>query len=402
MLAVEATVRTELGSVEAALYSLSVISAIAAAVPLLLGVLRIPIAEVVALLVAGVIFGPHVLGWIQLDSSILLLSEIGLGFLFFSAGFELETPSVRGRSGRLAVTGWLLSVAVSIAVALVLWKLGLIHDRAGLAIALTSTALGTLVPVLRDQNLLHTGFGRLFMGAGAIGEFGPVLAISLLLTMKGPVLGLVAVLLFAGVAFLIAVVPPHLNTQKITDLLEHGHRNSSQIAVRLTMLLLVTLLALASWFGLDIVMGAFAAGIIFKFYAESGHQQNDSRLHSKLMGLAFGIFIPIFFVSSGAMLDVHSLCSNPLLMVLFLVLLLLVRGVPQLLVYRHAIPDFAERARFSLYVATGLPIIVAVTSIGMINGIMRPEVAASLVGAGALSVLIFPLLADLLRPRTKH
>ena len=378
------------------IYSLCTIFAIAALVPLVLGLLRIPVAEVVFLLIFGVIFGPEMLGWIQLTGSIIMLSQIGIGFLFFAAGLELEKHAIRGRSGKLALIGWLVSVALAAICAGALEYLGVIHDFAGVAIALTSTALGTLLPVLRDKGLLRTDFGTYFMGAGAIGEFGPVLAISLLLTAKNPVMGAIAVALFGVVALVIAKVPGRLKSDRVMQLVESGHNTSSQTAIRLAVLLLMLLLAAAELFGLDIALGAFVAGIILKLYASG---EETSLLQTKLVGLAFGIFIPLFFVVSGAKLNIDSIMANPGLLFLFFGLLLVVRGVPQFFIYRHALPKTRERTRFSLYVATALPIIVAVTSIETDNEVMSPEVAAALVGAGALSVLVFPLIAQFRGPK---
>jgi Kef-type K+ transport system membrane component KefB len=378
------------------LNSLLVIAAIAAATPLLVGLLRLPVAEVVLMLAFGVIFGPEVLGWIELDAAIDLLAELGLAFLFFAAGLELEKRAVEGRSGKLALTGWLISAALALVAAGILQRLGVIDDFLGVAICLTSTALGTLLPILSDKGLLKTPFGNYFMGAGAIGEFGPVLAISLLLSTKSFWLALLSVALFAAVAFVFAKAPTLLRTNRVMAVIERGQETSAQTAVRLTALLLVALLAIAEDFGLDVVLGAFIAGIITKQLVPTSEQ---SVLQTKVEGIAFGIFIPIFFIVSGARLDISSILANPSLLFVFLVLLLVIRGIPQFFLYRRAIPNAKERAGFSLYVATALPIIVAVTSVELASGFMDPSVAAALVGAGALSVLVFPLVAQRLLPK---
>ena len=378
------------------LNSLLVIAAIAAATPLLVGLLRLPVAEVVLMLGFGVIFGPEVLGWIELDAAIDLLAELGLAFLFFAAGLELEKRAVQGRSGKLALTGWLVSAALALVAAGILERLGIIADFLGVAICLTSTALGTLLPILSDKGLIKTPFGNYFMGAGAIGEFGPVLAISLLLSTKSFWMALLSVLLFGAVAFIFAKAPTLLRTNRVMSVIERGQETSAQTAVRLTALLLVALLAIAEDFGLDVVLGAFIAGIITKQLVPANEQ---SGLQTKVEGIAFGVFIPIFFIVSGARLDISSILANPSLLFVFLVLLLIVRGVPQFFLYRRAIPNAKERAGYSLYVATALPIIVAVTSVELASGIMEPSVAAALVGAGALSVLVFPLIAQRLMPK---
>lgn len=384
------------GDLKTELYSLLVIAAIAAATPLLVGLLRLPVAEVVLMLGFGILFGPEVLGWIQLDDAINLLAELGLAFLFFAAGLELERHAIRGRSGKLALYGWLVSVALAIVAAAAIAATGLVDGFIGVAICLTSTALGTLLPVLRDKGLLKTPFGTYFMGAGAIGEFGPVLAISLLLTTKSFALALLSVLLFGVVALAFAKVPRLLRTDRVLSVIERGQETSAQTAVRLTALLLVALLAVAEGLGLDVVIGAFIAGIIIRQLSPA---REEGILQTKVEGIAFGVFIPIFFIVSGARLDIQSIIDNPSLMLLFFVLLLLVRGVPQFFIYRGAIPQARERAGFSLYVATALPIIVAVTSVQLSAGLMTTSVAAALVGAGALSVLVFPLIAQVLLPK---
>ena len=378
---------------EREIYSLLVIAAIAAATPLIVGLLRLPVAEVVLMLGLGIIFGPEVLGWIQLDEAIDLLAELGLAFLFFAAGLELEKHAIQGRSGKLALLGWGVSAVIALLVAGLLEAAGVIDDFLGVAICLTSTALGTLLPILRDKGLLKSPFGTYFMGAGAIGEFGPVLAISLLLTTKSFGMAVLSLVLFGAFALLFAKIPTLLRTDHILSVIERGQETSAQTVVRLTALLLVALLALAEGFDLDVVLGAFIAGIIIRQLIPA-HQEGV--LQTKVEGIAFGVFIPIFFIVSGARLDIESILANPSPLLIFFILLLVVRGVPQFFLYRRAIPDTKERAGFSLYVATALPIIVAVTTVQLSAGVMSSATAAALVGAVALSVLVFPLLAQVL------
>jgi Kef-type K+ transport system membrane component KefB len=381
---------------EREIYSLLVIAAIAAATPLIVGLLRLPVAEVVLMLGFGIIFGPEVLGWIQLDEAIDLLAELGLAFLFFAAGLELEKHAIQGRSGKLALLGWGVTAVIALLVAGLLEMAGVIDDFLGVAICLTSTALGTLLPILRDKGLLKSPFGTYFMGAGAIGEFGPVLAISLLLTTKSFGMAVLSLVLFGAFALLFAKIPTLLRTDRVLSVIERGQETSAQTMVRLTALLLVALLALAEGFDLDVVLGAFIAGIIIRQLIPA-HQEGV--LQTKVEGIAFGVFIPIFFIVSGARLDIESIIANPSPLLIFFILLLLVRGVPQFFLYRRAIPDTRERAGFSLYVATALPIIVAVTTVQLSAGVMSPATAAALVGAGALSVLVFPLIAQRLMPK---
>lgn len=368
--------------------SLLVISMIAALVPLIVGLLHIRVAQVVLLLVAGVVFGPEMMDWIHVDAPIELLSELGLGMLFFLAGLELEQRAVQGPSGKLAAFGWFVSLAVAFVLVFAVALTGRVIDTIAVAIALTSTALGTLLPTLRDSRMLNTWFGTLFMGAGAWGEFGPIIAMSVLLSTKSSVAALLTLLLFGIVVLFIAAIPSRFATEGVKSVLARGHRTSSQTPVRFTMLLIIALLTLAGSFGLDVVLGAFVAGMIVRRYAPPSEEAN---LEIRVEAIAYGFLIPIFFVVSGATLDIRSIIENPLRLLTFFVLMLLVRGLPQFFIYRRAIRDVPRRMQFSLLVATGLPFIVAITSLEVDAGVMQTSTAAALVGAGALSVLAFPL-----------
>ncbi len=381
------------------LRSLVIVIAVAALVPIFIGLLNLRIAEVVFLLGFGILVGPHVLGLIHITQTIELFNELGLGLLFFLAGYELDPAAIRGDSGKLAITGWLASIAISFGITWFLWHTGYIHDFLGVTIAFCSTALGTLLPIIRDRGQLHTPFGRLFLGAGAAGEFGPILAIALLLGSQSTIIEVGLLLLFALVAILLYFAPGFLATERVVAIVERGHRTSSQTAVRWTMLLVLGLLFISTILGFDAVLGAFVAGLITRRYAPE-HLEN--KLIPKIEAIGFGFFIPLFFVVSGANLDVQSIIANPMRLLLFFVLLFVIRGLPQYVLYGSALPVPAERARFSLYVATALPILVAITSLELRDGIMLPSTAAALVGAGALSVLVFPLLGDRLAAKQTH
>jgi len=385
-------VKSELGS-------LVVIVAIAAAVPLLVGLLRIKVAQVVLLLVGGIVFGPSMLGWITIDDPISLLSELGLGLLFFLAGMELEGRSMRGRSGRLAAAGWITSILLALGLSALLAASGVIHDFAGFAIALTSTALGTLLPILRDNGSLGGRFGTYFMGAGAWGELGPIIAIAVFLSTRSSWASLLTLIIFFALALVIGALASVLKTERIRAVVLGGYKTSSMTGVRLSMLIIVLFLGLAIGFGFDAVLGAFIAGILARRIVP---RDEESPLELRLEAIAFGFFVPIFFVVSGAKLDIDSIIANPVPMLLAFVALFLVRAVPQFVIYRRAIPDVAERASFALLVGTALPIIVALTTIEVDAGAMRTSSAAALVGAGALTVLVFPLASTILSKRIRH
>jgi len=380
----------ESASLSTELNSLFFIMLIAVLAPLLVGLLRLKIAEVVILLGLGILVGPELLDLVEVDSSISLLSQLGLGFLFFFAGLELEPEAIKGRYGKLAAIGWGTTLLIAGLSAWTLDTLGYIENFLGFAIVLTSTALGTLLPVLRDSGELQTPFGKFFMGAGAIGEFGPILAISLLLSSMSSFESILSLIAMAVVAYIASKIPGWLSSRKMSNLVISGHFSSSQTPMRITILFLVGLLAIAASLGLDVVLGAFIAGVIFRLNTPRGA---ENTIHVKVEGIGFGFLIPIFFVVSGVNIDIRSIIEDPAPMLVVTLLLLFARGLPQFFIYRNAIPVTRDRIRFSLYVATALPIIVAVTSVQVEAGVMTSADAASLVGAGAFSVLLFPLVA---------
>ncbi len=370
--------------------SLFFIMLIAVLAPLLVGLLRLKVAEVVILLGLGIVVGPELLDLVDVNSSITLLSQLGLGFLFFFAGLELEPEAIKGRYGKLAAIGWGTTLLIAGVSTWVLDSMGFLENFVGFAIVLTSTALGTLLPVLRDSGELHTPFGKFFMGAGAFGEFGPILAISLFLSSMSSFESTLSLVAMGFVAYVAAKIPGWFSSERMRNLVVSGHFSSSQTPMRITILFLVGLLAIAASLGLDVVLGAFIAGVIFRLNTPRGA---ENTIHVKVEAIGFGFFIPIFFVVSGVNINIRSILEDPAPMLIVTALLLVARGLPQFFIYRNAIPVTRDRIRFTLYVATALPIIVAVTSVQVDAGVMTSADAASLVGAGAFSVLLFPLVA---------
>ena len=369
--------------------SLFVIVLVSAFAPLIVALLPGPrIPEVVLLLGLGAVIGPNVLDIAQTEPAIVLIANIGLGFLFFLAGFELDLAVLRGREGTAAVSAWAITMLASLVVVGMLASTGFVQAFMPVAIALTTTALGTLLPILRDAGENRGPFGRAVFANGAIGEFLPIIAISLFLSARGAWHSLVLLAGFGVVALLVSQATRRLKGHRLGALVKLGSETSSQTAVRVAVVLLVALLLLAGELGLDVVLGAFAAGIVLRATLPEG----DESLERKLEGIAFGFFIPVFFVVSGMRVDVQSILDSPARMLAFFVLLLLLRGLPVLLIFRTRLPG-RDPLRLALYSATGLPLIVAITEIGLATGEMRPENAAALVGAGLLSVLVFPMLA---------
>ncbi len=370
------------------LTSLFVVVLVAAVAPVIVGLLgRFRIPQVVVLILGGVLVGPHVLDLANPDS-IALLSNVGLGFLFLLAGYELDLAIFRQRAGKLAVVGWLVTVALAIGVVAGLAALGLVQAFVPVALGLTTTALGTLLPILRDNNMLRGSFSTYILAAGAVGEFLPVVAIAIFLGSHGRFIGLISLVAVGVLGLLLSLVPRLGRGGRIARILSEGRDATSQTTLRWTVAMLLLLLVIASDFGLDVVLGAFVAGVVLHRWAPV----NAEALNRKLDAVGYGFFIPIFFVSSGMGLDLESIIEAPGRLFLFFLLLLVVRGLPSLLVYRSALP-LPRRFELVFLVSTALPLLVALSAIGLETGEMRPENAAALVGAGVLSVLVYPAIA---------
>jgi Kef-type K+ transport system membrane component KefB len=367
----------------------------------------IAIPSVVLELMLGILIGPVLLGWAHQGDVVDAISDLGLSMLMFLAGYEIDFPRIKGRPLRLAVSGWLISLAAGLLIGFGIATLLhgsasddlVAHDNAAalvLGLAITTTALGTILPPLRDAGLLPTALGSRVMAVGALGEFGPIVAVALLLTTDNPArtsLLLVgfAVLAIAGLWLATRRRPPGL-ARLITATLG----TSAQLAVRLAMLVVVFMLWVALGLGLDALIGAFSAGVIFKAFLGTGGHEEAEVVESKLEGIGFGFLVPFFFVMSGIKLDLKALLNSPAdaaTIPLFLVLFLLIRGVPTLVLFRKDELAKAGRNALALFASTQLPMVVVITSIGVGSGAIKASTAAAVVTAGMLSVLIFPLVA---------
>jgi Kef-type K+ transport system membrane component KefB len=379
-----------------ALSSLLVVMVVVAAAPIVVALLPGHVPQVVFLIAGGILIGPAVLDMAR-PGEVQLFANLGLGFLFLLAGYELDPTLFRERAGRLAIASWVATVLLAVAVVGVLELVGFVRAFLPVAIGLTTTALGTLLPILRENDMLTGRFGRYLFAAGAIGEMGPVLAIAVLLGHYQSIVEVVGVAAVAGAAFVLAMMPRFVGGSRFGEVIAEGQHETTQTTLRLTVLLLVTLLYLSAEFGLDIVLGAFFAGMVLRRW-----QPGDvASLDRKLDAVGYGFFIPLFFVSSGMGLDVRSIIETPGRLLAFFALLLAVRGLPTLFIYRRDLPAL-RRIQLVLLTATALPLLVALAAIGLDNGSMLPENAAALVGAGVLSVAVFPLIAVRLEPRARR
>ncbi len=375
---------------------LLVVAAIALGAPLLVGLvpaLRVP--AVVLEIVAGIIVGPAGFGWVKVDVPIQVLSLLGLAFLLFLAGLEIDVATLRGPVLRAAGTGYALTIALGLVVGAAFGAAGWVKSPVLIAIALSATSLGLVVPVLKDAGRLEAPVGQLTVAGASVADFAAVLLLSLLFseTSGGPGSKLVLLGLFAVAAVLAVVALGRLErSARLTSVLVKLQDTTAEIRVRFAVLLLVAFVALASRLGLETILGAFLAGAILNLVDRDTMSHPHFRL--KLEAVGYGFVIPVFFVASGLRFDLKALLDSPSAIArvpLFLLALLVVRGVPAALYARTVGTRQAVAA--GLLQATSLPFLVTATAIGVTLGEIRPVTAAGLVSAGLLSVVIFPLVA---------
>ena len=372
--------------------SIVVIAAAAVIAPLLSELLRkwrIP--SVLFELALGIVVGPALLGWVEVDPFVTGLSQLGLAVLFFLAGYEIDFKTLKGAPLNRGGVGWLISLAFGLGVGAVLALEGFVISSLLVGLALTTTAIGTLLPMLRDRGMLETRFGGFLTAAGAIGEFGPILAVTILLSSSSPGIEAMLLIAFAVLAVAVAAIAARPQPPAMIEMLQRHLSTSTQLPVRIILLLITLLVMVAAELGLDNLLGAFAAGMIARIALSP--EQNEA-LSPKIEAIGFGFLIPVFFIVSGVNFDLDALVESPSTMVrvpIFMGLMLVVRGLPALLVYRGVLSG-RERGALVLLQSTALPLLVVITEIGLREHRMTTANATALVGAGMMSVLLFPLL----------
>ena len=353
---------------------------------------------VVVELLLGIVVGPEVLGLASTDEFIDFFSNLGLGMLFFFAGYEIDFERIKGRPLKLGAVGWLLSIALAYGIGGALAAAGIVVSFLYTGSAMATTAIGTLIPILRDSGELKTRFGTYLLAAGGVGEFGPILLVTLVLSTKQPLHEAAILLAFVALALVLALVSVRF-AWRGWPALERTFEASSQLAVRITVVLVFGLVLLAGKLGLDVLIGGFVAGMIVRLALKGRELQV---FESKLTAVGFGFFVPFFFVTSGIEFDLDALASTTaiLKLVLFFGLFLVVRGAPALLLYRGVFAA-RDRAALAFYSATELPLVVAITTLAVDGGHMKSSTAAGLVGAAMLSTLVFPFVGLALRKRSE-
>jgi Kef-type K+ transport system membrane component KefB len=376
---------------------LVIVCGVAFGAPLLLGLFpKVRLPPIVLEIVAGIVIGPAGLKWVTVDQPIRVLSTIGLAFLLFLAGLELDIKLMRGRRLNVSVVSFAMSVAIGLAIGSGLRVFGMVQSVVLFAICLSAGAVGMVAPVLKDAGEGSSDFGQLVIAAVSISDFGTVLLLSLLFSRESS--GAISkLLLLGGFVVLIGVLVGGMKvaerSQGLGETLTRLQDTTSQIRIRGAFLLMVGLTALAVRLGLEVILGAFVAGALLSV-VDRDYARTHPKFHEKLEAIGFGVFVPVFFVTSGLQFDVSALFADANTIVrvpIFLVALLIVRGVPAVL-YRSML-DPSRVAVAGVLQATSLPFIVATTTIGLdLNAITRPN-AAALIAAGLLSVVIFPATA---------
>ena len=385
---------------------LVIVAAIAVAAPLAVatvpGLRRIP--AVVLEILAGIAVGPAGFGWVEPDTAISVLAIVGLAFLLFLAGLELDLMRLRGPVLRSAGIGYVLTLVLGLVVGTVAAAADVVRSPLLLAVTLSATSLGLVVPVLKDSGAGDSEVGRLTIAGATVADFAAIVLLSLFFSTGGsggPAASLVLLGLLALLGAAAAAALSRLGMSSgIESLLVRLQDTTAEIRVRFAVVLLIGFVTLASHLGLETILGAFVAGAVLNLVDRDTGSHPHFRL--KLEAVGYGFVIPVFFVASGLRFDLRALLDSPSALArvpLFLLALLVVRGLPALL---YA-PVVGRRPAFAagLLQATTLPFLVTATAIGVSLDLMTPVTAAALVAAGLVSVIVFPLVAlALLRPQT--
>lgn len=377
-----------------ALFLISLAAVLAPLLNRLPAMARMPLVAIE--LALGVVLGPSMTGLVSVDQTIDFLKELGLVFLFFQAGFEARRHEISAPALRLGAKYWLFSFALAIVFAGALYAVGLVNGLVLLAIIMPTTAFGVLVPVLKQGGEMGTRFGDYLLGAAAFGELGPLLFASIALAaekhhLHQAVSSLMFLALAIATTFLLIRLIPRLRVDRLADWLAR----SGVLPVRAAVLVLLGYVALANNFGMETVAGAYAAGLVVAVLESA---TRDTTLEDRLTSIGSGFLIPVFFIASGITCDLQALASDGASIAQFLLFcgaFLLIRLIP--LFFYADVLSGADLPALALMTAATLPLVVALSFLGVQSGQIRPDTATALVGAALVTVTAFPGLAQWLR-----
>jgi Kef-type K+ transport system membrane component KefB len=364
--------------------------ALAAAIPALLP--RLPVPGVVLEIFIGAIIGPQVLDLVHPRVTMGFLASLGLGMIFLMAGLEADPVLLRGPPFRNALAGWLVSLLLGLAAAMLLFNGGLASAPMLTALALATTGIGVLMPVLRDEHLLAPPYGPMVLAGGIMGELAPLIALTLVLARSKAPLDAAVMVAFALAGILAVVLSARVREGSFAGVVERTMETSGQLPMRLAICTLILLAVLTRWLGLDVVVGAFVAGTVVRAALTEQHRKS---ITTRLDGLGSAFLVPIFFVTSGARLDIAGMISDPraiAMVPVYAALMLVTRSVPALLLYR-AVLSRPQRRALALHLGTQISMVVVIAGITVERGLMPGSQGAALVAAGALTTLIYPALA---------
>jgi Kef-type K+ transport system membrane component KefB len=381
------------------LHALFVIGFVAVSAPLLA---RLPafarVPAVVLELLLGIVIGPSGFGWVTSQGAIGFLGEFGLIFLFFQAGFEFNPEKIGAAPLRLGAATWLAAFGLSCLFAGFLYAIGIMRGPLLVALVMPTTAFGILIPILRDSNVLDTNFGRHVLGAAVAGELGPLVLASIILAHQHHHLHeTMLTMVFFSAAIGIILAARQMRSPRLWASIAWWMHDRSILPVRIALLILLALVSLANELGMELVLGAYTAGLVIAMLVEDTRAEV---LENRLMSIGSGFFIPVFFITSGVEFDLPGLFTSPgsvARLVLFCAGFLLIRIIP-LPLYKKALPE-SDLLPLALFSSTTLGLVIAITFLGVRTGDMRAENANALVGAAVVTVTVFPALALMLRAK---
>jgi Kef-type K+ transport system membrane component KefB len=351
---------------------------------------RLVLPTVVVEIALGILMGPEVLDIANVDPYIVFLSDFGLVVLFFLAGVEVIHSNVPRRLLARGTFGWGISLVLGAIAGFALEAAGVGASGWLIAVAVATTALGTLMPILSDAGVLRSPLGQNTLASAVAGEFWPIVVISLFLT--GAHATAASIVLLIGFGLIVAGaagIAVHFQPPRILTIVRETVDKSGQLAVRLSVALLAVLVVLAEELDFDFVLGAFAAGLVIGLVTQG---ETGEQVLPRIATIGYGFLIPVFFIVTGIEFDLDALLTGAglALAALFLGIFLVTRGSSALLSLREL--GARGTTALALFSATGLPLIVAVIEVGEDRGEIDSDVAAALIGAGMASVLLYPLL----------
>jgi Kef-type K+ transport system membrane component KefB len=379
-----------------ALFVMGVVAVLAPLLTRLPAFARMP--EVVLEVMLGILIGPSVLGLVSNQGAIGFLGEFGLIILFFQAGFESNPGEIGAGPLRLGAIAWLAAFGLSVLFAGFLTLIGILRSPLLIALILPTTSFGMLLPILRESGNFGTSFGRHVLGLAAAGEIGPLVLASIVLA--GQHLHLhetLLTLVFFALAVAAILGAQRLRSRRMATLISGWMHDRTILPVRIALLVLLGLVSLANELGMELVLGAYTAGLVIAMLVRDTRAEI---LENRLMSIGSGFFIPLFFITSGVEFDLPGLFTSPgsiARLILFFVGFIFIRIIPVRL-YKGVLPE-NDLLPLALLSSSTLPLVVAVTYLGVRTGDMLPENAHAIVGAAVITVTVFPVLALLLRAK---